>query len=132
VIYLDAGVFLSAALDKGAKGKRARELLREVQGGKTPAATSALTFDEVFWIVKKHRSFDDALQASKALLEMPNLIFLEVNDEVLWRSHALAEQYKLNPRDAIHAACALTHGIFTMVSEDEDFDRVKEIERRNL
>jgi predicted nucleic acid-binding protein len=132
MIYLDANVFLNAILTREKEGEKARTIIKKLQKGELTAATSALTFDEVFWIVKKHRDFEKALKATKALLEIPNLTFLEVNDETLWSSYNLIEKYKLDPRDAIHLACALNHGIFTIVSEDEDFDKVKEIKRKNI
>jgi len=132
MIYLDANVFLNAALNREKEGEKARDIIRKLQKGEIAAATSALSFDEVFWIVKKHRDFNKALKATKALLEIPNLIFLEVNDETLWSAYNLAEKYRLDPRDAIHLASALNHGIFTIVSEDEDFDKVKEIKRRSV
>jgi len=129
MIYLDANVFLNATLNLEDEGEKARNLIRKLQKVEIAAATSALSFDEVFWIVKKHRDFMSALRAAKALLEVPNLTFLEVNDETLWSAYNLAEKYKLDPRDAIHIACALGHAIFTIISEDEHFDKVKEIKR---
>lgn len=132
MIYLDAGVFLNAALNAGEIGNRARALLIRAQSGELPAATSALTYDEVFWVVRRHRNFDAALEASKTLLEMPNLAILAVDINVLWKAHELGRVYSLYPRDAIHAACALVNGLRTVVSEDEDFDRVNEIERKAL
>ncbi len=131
MIYLDSNVFLNAILDEE-KGEMARELLRGVQDGNDRAATSALTFDEVFWVVKKHRGFDNALKAAKALLEMPNLIFIEVNDKVIWHAWELSKEYRLDPRDSIHAACALSRDIKTIVSEDEHFDKVKEVTRQGF
>jgi len=130
--YLDANIFIYAFIDVGDKGNRARLLLKKIREGKEVAATSALTFDEVFWIVKKEKGFDNALKACKALLEMPNLICFDVNDEVIWRAYELIKRYRLDPRDSIHISCALTHGVFTLISEDKDFDRVKEIERKGL
>jgi predicted nucleic acid-binding protein len=129
MIYLDANVFLNAMLNLEDEGEKARDLLRKLQKAEIVAATSALSFDEVFWIVKKHRGFISALRAAKTLLEIPNLTFLEVNDQTLWSAYNLAEKYKLDPRDAIHIACALDHAIFTVISEDEHFDKVKEIKR---
>jgi len=129
MIYLDANVFLSAILNQEDEGEKARDLLQKLQKAEIVAATSALSFDEVFWIVKKHRGFISALKAAKTLLEIPNLTFLEVNDQTLWSAYNLAEKYKLDPRDAIHIACALDHAIFTIISEDEHFDKVKEIKR---
>jgi len=129
VKYLDATVFLSAALDPGRSGSLARELLARVQHGESQAATSALTYDEIFWVVKKYRGFDAALRASKTLLDFPNLEIFPVDVEVLEKAHALAAKYKLNPRDAIHAASAVVNGIQVLISEDRDFDKVKEIRR---
>jgi len=39
------------------------------------------------------------------------------------------EKYDLKPRDAIHLSAAIEHGVFTIISEDKDFDKIKEIER---
>ena len=129
MIYLDANVFLSAILNQEDEGEKARDLLQKLQKTEIVAATSALSFDEVFSIVKKHRGFISALKAAKTLLEIPNLTFLEINDQTLWSAYNLAEKYKLDPRDAIHIACALDHAIFTIISENEHFDKVKEIKR---
>lgn len=129
MIYLDANVFLSAILNREDEGEKARDLLQKLQKAEIAAATSALSFDEVFWIVRKHRGFISALKAAKTLLEIPNLTFLEISDQTLWSAYNLAEKYRLDPRDAIHIACALDHAIFTIISEDEHFDKVKEIKR---
>jgi hypothetical protein len=132
MIYLDANVFLNATLNREEEGEKARGLIGKLQKAEISAVTSALSFDEVFWIVKKHRDFTSALRAAKALLEIPNLTFLEVNDETLWSAYNLAEKYKLDPRDAIHVACALDHAVFTIISEDEHLDKVGEIKRISI
>ncbi|PKP58327.1 MAG: hypothetical protein CVT88_07465 [Candidatus Altiarchaeales archaeon HGW-Altiarchaeales-1] len=50
----------------------------------------------------------------------------------MWQAYNLISEYKLDPRDAIHAACALIHGVYTIISEDDDFDRIKKFERKGL
>lgn len=127
--YFDSNFFIYATIDRGKKGEWARNLLREIESGKESAVTSALTYDEFFWKVNREKGFKAALTATEALLEMPNLRFLEFDDEVIWKSFELIKNLKLDPRDSIHAACALLHGIFTIVTEDKDFDRIKEINR---
>jgi predicted nucleic acid-binding protein len=132
MIYLDSNVFLFAALHKGDTGNHAKALLKGVQSGALKAATSTLTYDEVYWSVRKHRGREDALRAGEALLGMSNLSVLDVTLEVVWGAQRLLEVHNLGPRDAIHAACAISKGIRTMVSEDPDFDRVKVIKRTTL
>jgi predicted nucleic acid-binding protein len=131
MIYLDASVFLNAILNREEEGEKARNIIQKLQKGEMAAATCALSFDEVFSTVKKHRDFNKALRASKALLQIPNLTFLKVDDETLWSALSLAEKYRLAPRDAIHLACALNNGISTVIS-DEDFDKIKEIKRTKI
>ncbi|MCJ7470484.1 type II toxin-antitoxin system VapC family toxin [Candidatus Bathyarchaeota archaeon] len=65
MIYLDANVFLSAILNREKEGEKARGLIQKLQTGEMAAATSALSFDEVFWIVKKRPDSNKAQKAAK-------------------------------------------------------------------
>ena len=60
---------------------------------------------------------------------MPNLNLLDVDGTVVQEAYQLISQYRLNPRDAIHAASAIVNGITDMHSDDPDFDRIKAIKR---
>lgn len=130
MIYLDANIFIFAATNTEEKGDQSRLLIKNIREGKAKAATSALTFDEVVWKVKQERGSEAALAAGKAILEMRNLLILDVTESILWEAYRLIAEYKLDPRDAIHAASCLVHGIVTIVSEDIDFDKVKELHRK--
>ena len=132
MIYLDANVFIYAAVSEKTRGERCRSLIKGISEGKENAATSALTFDEVLWRVKKERGKDAALLVGKAMLEMPNLTLLDVTGEILWEAYRLIRDYGLDPRDGIHAACCLKAGATKMISEDSDFDKVREIKREWL
>ena len=131
-MYLDSNVFIFAALNQDEKGNRSRNLIKEIREGKERAATSALTFDEVVWKVKKTIDTNAALIAGKAVLEMQNLIILEVNDSILWEAYRLIKNYDMDPRDSIHAACAIVNGAFIIISDDPDFDRIKELKRKSI
>jgi predicted nucleic acid-binding protein len=127
--YYDSNFFIYAAIDGGKKGKWARNILKKIESGKEYAATSALTYDEFFWKVNREKGREAALVATEALLEMPNLRFLEIDNEVIWKSFELIRNLKLDPRDSIHAACSILRGVYTIVSEDKDFDVVGELNR---
>jgi predicted nucleic acid-binding protein len=131
VLYLDANVFIYATINTKELGEKSRFLLQKIQQGAERAETSALTFDEVFWAIKKH-NFELALEACEAMLNFPNLEIISVDREVASSALQLIGEYHLAPRDAIHAATAIAEKADTIVSTDADFDKVKELKRKPL
>lgn len=133
MLYLDANVLIYPVLHTGPKSDAAADLLARVEAGKQPAATSSLTLDEVLWVVGKNAGRDVALRHAQLVLDMPHLRVLPVRDaEARAALDLMRAHRKLSPRDAIHAAAAIGAGIFTIVSDDADFDAVPEIMRRPL
>jgi predicted nucleic acid-binding protein len=122
LIYLDANVFVYSALDKKAIGNNARAIVRDIQLGKLAAGTSALTFDELVWAVRKQRGEQAGALAGEVFLNTPHLVILDVRHEVLLASLALIKIYHFQPRDAVHAATALGSSAEYIVSEDRDYD----------
>ncbi|MFQ6106837.1 MAG: type II toxin-antitoxin system VapC family toxin, partial [Thermoplasmata archaeon] len=118
MIYLDSNVLIYAALDPRKKGRWCRSVLRRIESGEQPALTSALTFDELMYLVRRESGLDESMMIGQAALEMPNLSFVPVDDIVLLKSIELMRTLKLFPRDAIHAASALNSGVFVIYSED--------------
>mgnify|MGYP001559115858 CR=1 FL=1 len=125
MIYLDTNMFVSAA----AGDEAAKNILLEVATGKLDGATSCLTWDEFVWVMRKEFGREEVLKESKRLIAFPRLTFLDVDPQTLEQAHDLTEKYGLKPRDALHAACATQNRITQMISDDADFDRVKEIRR---
>lgn len=127
--YCDSNLFIYPALYRGAKAVAAAKILKAVAEGTLECSTSSLTVDEVLWIVWKKASKEKAIEQAELVLEFPNLEILDTKASDLRRAVGLIKTYPIKPRDAIHAACSLNHGIFTIVSDDEDFDAVKELDR---
>lgn len=132
MLYLDAGVFIYAALSRDSIGRRARSLLQKVHDGTAEAASCTLAFDEVIWVVGKHRSREDAITAAAAFLALPNLKLLAVNQDSLFSALSLMRRYSLDPRDAIHASTAIQSKCSAIVSADAHFDYVVEIPRKPI
>lgn len=132
MLYLDSGVFIYAALSREPIGNRARRLLQKVRDGQQEACSCALTFDEVVWVVQKHRSREDALAAGHAFLGLPNLTVLSLGQDSLFSALSLMQQYPLDPRDAIHASTAILNRCSAIVSADAHFDRLTEIPRKTI
>jgi len=128
--YFDSNLIIYAILDDSKLGDWTREVLEKVQNGEMPACTSFLTFDEVFYKVNKVKGIDVALRNLEAFLTMPNMRFFDVNDAVIWKALEIIREYKVLPRDAIHAATAFVAGAEMIFSEDRDFDVMKGLNRK--
>lgn len=77
-------------------------------------------------IVKKYS--EDIEKYTLSLLEIPNLLLAEVSVDQTLLSLTLMKKYGLFPRDAIHAAVAIASGIQNIITTDNDFIRIEELE----
>ncbi|HLC46089.1 MAG TPA: type II toxin-antitoxin system VapC family toxin [archaeon] len=129
MIYLDANIFIYAALNEDAKGEACTRLLKRVEKGEVSGLTSYLTLEEVAWVISKRAGKEAAVKACSDMLSIQNLRFVPVDSEISWFFLELMKSHGLRPSDAIHAASAISHSVKEFVSEDADFDKVKEIKR---
>lgn len=131
MLYLDSNVFIYAAINTEEIGQKARVLLQKIQEGEEQAATSALTFDEVFWSIKKRKP-ELAIETSYALLNFPNMEIIPADRKLALSALRIIDEYNLAPRDALHAATAIDAKADYIVSTDPHFDKLKELKRQLL
>jgi predicted nucleic acid-binding protein len=130
--YLDSNVFIYPVIypaEAQPKAKKAKEILRNVENGELSAYTSTLTWDEVVWVVSKTMGRNEAISQGQKLLGFPNLQFVAADENVLTNAQRLMDKYKISPRDSIHVASAIEKKTKSLISDDADFDQVKEIKR---
>jgi uncharacterized protein len=133
--YVDSNVFLYSVLyspDLELKAKRAKEILQKIENKELSAATSILTWDEVVWVATKLLGRSGGITLGQKLLGFPNLEFISVYEAIIAQAQSLMGKYKLSPRDSIHVASALSRKATIIISDDEDFDQIKEIKRTPL
>jgi predicted nucleic acid-binding protein len=131
VFYLDANIFIYSTINTQELGEKARAILQNIQQGEETAITSALTFDEVFWAIKKY-SLELAFEACEALLNFPNLEIIPTDRELALSALQLIREYHLAQRDALHAATAIAEKADYIVTTDAHFGKVKELKQKNL
>ena len=131
MLYLDANVFIYAAINTEEIGEKARTLLQKIQQGEQQAGTSVLTFDEVFWSIKKRKP-ELAIETSYALLNFPNIEIVPADRKLALSALKIINEYNLAPRDALHAATAIASKADCIVSTDPHFDKIKELKRQPL
>ena len=127
--YLDSNVFIHPVLFVDAKADRCRAILRRVVAGELTAVTSVLTWDEFVYVVQKVLGRKVAVAEGQKFLRFPHLSFLKADMGILMRAQRLLTEYNVRPRDALHAATALACGADDVISDDSDFDAIKDIRR---
>ena len=69
----------------------------------------------------------DSARSRKKTTRLPNLEFIGVDEGIITQAQSLMDKYNLSPRDSIHVASALSRKATIIISDDEDFDQIKEI-----
>jgi len=111
--------------------KKSKDSAPKIQQGEEQAATSALTFDEVFWSIKKRKP-ELASETSYALLNFPNLEIIPADRQLALSALKIINECNLAPRNALHAATAIAVKANCIVSTDPHFDKIKELTRQPL
>lgn len=127
--YIDANIFIYAVNSKSENSIICKNIIIDIAEGKINAATSVLTWDEFSWVTKRILGRGLAKIESSKLLNMPNLKFLAADETVIRSAQKITENYNIDPRDAIHAATASNNNINLFISDDPDFDGIKEFKR---
>ena len=132
--YIDANVFIFAALSDDKKAQTAKEIIKKAILGEITAITSCLTIDEVIWkIWKETKDRNIAIEEGLKILQFDNLEIVGIDAKIMKTAVSMMKIYKtLKPRDAIHAATAQSNSASILVSDDPDFDVLTEIKRKAL
>lgn len=132
MIYLDANIFLYPQTGTDTLSGACVVLLEKAVKEEIEAGTSVLTWDEFHHSLHKKLGKSAATEQSKLFLALPGITFFPATEEVITKAQEIVEKYRLDPRDAIHAATALLNNCTAIVSDDPDFDAVKELKRTPL
>jgi len=128
--YIDANIFIYAISKDAAESDACMSILDSIVRGKIPATTCTLTWDEVIHGVAHNKGREEAAAAGEALLAIPRLKIIPADREMISLAQRIYTTYGLKPRDSIHAACAILQGEREIYSMDSDFDKVKELKRK--
>jgi uncharacterized protein len=132
--YLDSNVFILAALSDSSKAAKAKDLIKKIITGHLEGVTSSLTIDEVVWVIwKETKNRGIAIDEGLRMLQFDNLKIMGIDRNIIKNSLIFMNSYKsLKPRDAVHLSAALSANASIIISDDSDFDDVKEIKRKSL
>lgn len=130
--YLDSNVFVYAEVSREMVGKLAIKVLERLEEGELTGVTSCITVDEVVWSVTEDIDRSHGIEVGKKMLELPNIEIVSVTPRIVSKALDKMKETNLKPRDAIHVATMLENNVFSVISEDTDFDKIDEIERLDM
>lgn len=125
--YLDTNVFLYAILYADEKAINCKNILMKMATGEIECFTSYLTWDEVTYKIRKLLGNEQAIIYGESFLRLANLKFVDVDRRVISEAQKIINSLKFASRDSIHLASALLSGCDLFVTDDSDFDSVKNI-----
>ena len=125
--YIDSNIFLYPIIyEETIEGVlEAKSYLLQIAKGELNACTASLTWDEIVWVVRKYIDPDTSKIKGEQFLIFPHLKILDVDFNIIQKAHELLEVFHIKPRDAIHAASALNYNCTDIISDDQDFEKVK-------
>ena len=128
-VFLDANIFIYAAGQPHPHKEPSLQCLRSLSQQGMEGITDAEVLQELlyrFWHLK--RLTDGVALVEQAVRLVPTVLPVGKPDALL-AATLLKQHNSIEPRDAIHAAVMLNHGLTTIFSYDQHFDRISGLNR---
>ena len=125
---IDANVFIYARGAPHPYREACRRLLAEIQAGQE-ANVDTEVLQEVIYVYWYRKHLERGLDYLDRLLVLFPAPLPVTGDIIVAARDILAAYPQLEPRDAVHAAVVLNHGLEAIISADRAFDEIAEIKR---
>jgi predicted nucleic acid-binding protein len=141
-LYLDSSVILNAVLSGGRFHNECASFLRRIRDEDIRCATASLSFDGIWYVliknkvehltgkslIKSYKSNPDSILSARDEVEritfdllIMGLEILTVDLDAMLDAKDFLWIYKLLPRDSVHLALLLKHGIKAIATTNPDF-----------
>jgi predicted nucleic acid-binding protein len=120
MVYLDANVFVFAALATDDLGNASRRILEGLRG--INAKTCCLTIDELAWAALRRVDTLTTVKICRAVLALEDLDIVSVEFGDMWKMADIMGRFGLRPRDAVHLAVMNRLNEKVIVTEDTHFN----------
>ncbi|MCD6300441.1 MAG: type II toxin-antitoxin system VapC family toxin [Staphylothermus sp.] len=97
---------------------------------KYKAYTDVLVLDELINVSKKKYGvpYELSIEFIESIV-LPYINVLELSEEEYKYASKLIVEYKLKPSDSLHVGAMLNNNIDLIVSEDKEYDKIRQIKR---
>lgn len=126
-LYLDTNFFLYSANRSSPFYKDCVALIKYSSENKIRISTSCETIQEIIHLAKNTKVLDKGISTSKRAIKLTDEL-LPLTKEIINIYLDLAKKYKsAESRDLIHLASCIENNIDTIISQDSDFKKLKEV-----
>ena len=128
-VFVDANVFMYAVGASHSHKAPSVRLLESIAGDGVESVTDVEVLQELlyrYWAIKQLEQ--GLLLCDQVVRAIPTVLPVDLSD-VSVAKQLLAQHRTIEPRDAIHAAVMLNHGITHLYSYDHHFDEIPGLKR---
>ena len=125
--FLDSSFLIYMNTMTNDKRRHIEELFRKLLG--EPLFINMLVVDEVLYVSRKYGVLYNVTLNFLRNIVLPYTEIIPIEEEDVKPVEKYLLKYNLKPSDAIHLATMEKIGANHIVTEDEDFDKVKEVKR---
>ena len=128
-VFLDANIFMYAVGASHPHKAPSVRLLESIAGNGVESVTDVEVLQELlyrYWAVKQ---LEQGLTLCDQVIRVIPAVLPVSMSDVLVAKHLLAQHRTIEPRDAIHAAVMLNHGLTRLYSYDHHFDCIPGLKR---
>lgn len=123
--YIDTNIFVYSMFAHPVFGETCREIVDDLEAGVIQGVASTLVPLEVMSVAVEHDPSKAGI-AVNSLYSLP-LTIVEVSQDILLSASEIVSKYNLAGYDATHVATSLKSDTQTIISNDDEFKRVKEV-----
>ena len=127
-VVLDTMIFIYLFEDHPAYAELCEHILDQMSRGLFSGVVTPITAGEILIKPLQQRQFSVADRYRAALQSLPNVILTSFDVDIGFMAGSLRAQYGLPLPDMFQAATALYYPARTLITNDKDLQRVKEID----
>jgi hypothetical protein len=128
--FIDTNIFIYAAGAESPQKTPSLKLLKRIAGGESEACSDTEVLQEILYRHWHLKNFEKGIQlCQEASIIIPQILSITREDLTSAMGLLTRTDFKIQPRDAIHAAVMLNNGIRLIFSYDRHFDLIAGIKR---
>ena len=128
--FIDTNIVIYAAGAESEYKNPSLKLLKRIAGGELEACSDTEVLQEILYRHWHLKDYEKGIRlCDETVIIIPQILSITREDLVTAVGLLTRTGFKIQPRDAIHAAVMLNNGIETILSYDRHFDLIPGIKR---